>query len=85
MFECKLDPHIFRGLVTKLVNERAHLATKAISDFAFYHPPLPLDRPNDPSDQWQLCGDDRDRFGNQDKIESHTFSETFALYAILLF
>ena len=29
MFECKLEPHIFRVLVTKLVNERARLATKA--------------------------------------------------------
>ena len=31
MFECKLDPHIFRVLVIKLVNECAHLATKANS------------------------------------------------------
>ena len=31
MFECKLDPYIIRVLVTKLVNERARLATKANS------------------------------------------------------
>ena len=40
MFECKLDPHILRVLVTKLVNEHARLATKANSVFAFYQPPL---------------------------------------------
>ena len=42
MFECKLEPHISRVLATKLVNERSGLATKANSDFAFYHPPLIL-------------------------------------------
>ena len=31
MFECKLDPHLFRVLVTKLVNKRARLAMKANS------------------------------------------------------
>ena len=32
MFECKLNPHIFRVLVTKWVNVRARLAPKVNSD-----------------------------------------------------
>ena len=37
---CPIPTHIFRVSVTKLANERARLATKVNSDFAFYHPPL---------------------------------------------
>ena len=43
MFECKLDPHIFRALVTKLVNKRARLATKSnykiLQKWPFITPP----------------------------------------------
>ena len=53
MFECKLDPHIFKVLVTKLVNERARLVTKVNSDFAFYYPPL-IGGPSRVSGQVQL-------------------------------